>query len=37
MTPEIISEETRAYLGVETQRQGSDQATARTTPLRMVI
>ena len=32
---EVTFEETRAYLGVETQRQWSDKAIARTTPLLM--
>jgi len=30
---EVTFEETRAHLGVETQRQWSDKAIARTTPL----
>jgi hypothetical protein len=30
---EVTFEETRRHLGIETQRQGSDQAIARTTPL----
>jgi len=32
---EVTFEETRAHLGVETQRQWSDKAIARTTPLLM--
>lgn len=32
---EVTFEETRAHLGIETQRQWSDQAIARTTPLLM--
>jgi len=31
-TSEVTFEETRRYLGVETQRPGSDRAIARTTP-----
>ena len=34
---EVTFEETRAHLGVETQRQWSDKAIARTTPLLMGI
>ena len=30
---EVTFQEVRAHLGVETQRQWSDRATARTTPL----
>ena len=32
---EVTFEETRAHLGVETQRQWSDRSIARTTPLLM--
>lgn len=32
---EVTFEETRAHLGIETQRQWSDKAIARTTPLLM--
>lgn len=32
---EVTFEESRAHLGVETQRQWSDKAIARTTPLLM--
>ena len=34
---EVTFEETRAHLGIETQRQWSDQAIARTTPLLMAL
>jgi hypothetical protein len=34
---EVTFEEVRAHLGVETQRQGSDQAIARTTPVLMGV
>lgn len=34
---EVTFEETRAHLGIETQRQWSDKAIARTTPLLMVL
>ena len=34
---ELTFEETRAHLGIETQRQWSDQAIARTTPLLMAL
>ena len=34
---EVMFEETRAHLGIETQRQWSDQAIARTTPLLMAL
>ena len=34
---EITFEETRAHLGIETQRQWSDKAIARTTPLLMAL
>ena len=34
---EVTFEETRAHLGLETQRQWSDQAIARTTPLLMAL
>ena len=35
MDIEVTFEETRAHLGIETQRQWSDKAIARTTPLLM--
>ena len=34
---EVTFEETRAHLGIETQRQWSDKAIARTTPLFSVV
>ena len=34
---EVTFEETRAHLGIETQRQWSDKAIARTTPMLMVL
>ena len=34
---EVTFEETRAHLGIETQRQWSDQAIARSTPLLMAL
>ena len=34
---EVTFAETRAHLGIETQRQWSDQAIARTTPLLMAL
>ena len=34
---EVTFEETRAHLGIERQRQWSDQAIARTTPLLMAL
>ena len=34
---EVTFEETRAHLGIETQRQWSDKAIARTTPLLMSL
>ena len=34
---EVTCEETRAHLGLETQRQWSDQAIARTTPIRLAL
>ncbi len=34
---EVTFEEARAHLGVETQRQWSDQAIARTTPILFAI
>ena len=34
---EVTFEETRAHLGIETQRQWSDKAIARTTPLLMTL
>ena len=34
---EVTFEEARAHLGLETQRQGSDQAIARTTPVLLAL
>ena len=34
---EVTFEEARAHLGLETQRQSSDQAIARTTPIRLAL
>jgi DDE superfamily endonuclease len=34
---EVTFEEARAHLGLETPRQGSDQAIARTTPVRLAL
>jgi hypothetical protein len=34
---EVTFEEARAHLGLETQRQWSDQAIARTTPIRLAL
>ncbi len=34
---EVTFQETRAHLGVETQRQWSDKAIARTTPCRLAL
>jgi hypothetical protein len=34
---EVTFEEGRAHLGLETQRQGSDQAIARTTPVLLAL
>ena len=34
---EVTFAETRAHLGIETQRQWSDKAIARTTPMLMVL